>query len=932
MPKLSIITPLLFLSCFNLNAASTWHHEESDLPVDQAAVFGELENGFKYIIYPNTEPPERVSLRLHIDAGAFHEADDQQGMAHFLEHMVFEGSENYTSAELIPEMQRLGIAFGAHANAYTSFDETVYKLDLPNLEDRTLDLGFTVMRDFCDGALLLEEEVEAERGVILSEKNSRDSVDFRLMKQQFEYLLPDHLATWRFPIGTEDCIKNTSRDRIKDLYDSYYDPQRMTFIVVGDIDVPAYQDKIASIFGSLESPAKPGSDPNLGTITEPSTLRTVVFSDPEVDEEDITITRALKHTSQPETVQTRTKKIQLKIANTILTRRFDQVAKQEGSPIIGGSAYHYTWFDDITFGGISVTPTEGQWPAAVSVIENEFRRALEYGFTQSEVSEVKANYLNAAQAEVDGFATRQSPQISDAIVNSINDRRVITTAETDLRVLEQILSTLSPADCHNAFKLFWDIPGYDLTLTITNTQADDKATLENLYLESQKTQLTAPVEKEVATFAYQSFGSPSTIVSEQHIEDLDFYQIGLSNGIKVNLKQTDFEAGKVYVQVRLGHGLSSGVPTAGLPAFTSSLINLGGLGQHTAEELRQIFASQQVNVSFAIAEDAFILNAQTKQDDLLDQLKLIGAYLTNAGYHDEAVRLYRKSLPDQYEQLEQTLEGAFEKMSAFMHGNATAFQIPSEQEAQALEKEAVINWLNTATKDALIEISIVGDIDIAQVKETLPILGSELARQAPASHTVPDLDLPALGQTHTYTYKSDLDRAAAITTWRIPGLGQNIQEARRLNILSSIITNRMRDEIREKIGASYSPFARAQMSDTFHNYGNIQAISICQPADIDRLNALLMEIGKTLSSEGATQDELDRAKNPALSSIKTSVRSNAYWLSTVLSRSQTQPKRLDWARNRESDYQSISLAEINALAKKYLQPENVIAYRIEPKN
>jgi zinc protease len=134
-----------------------WPQAASNIPADDSAVYGSLENGLRYIIYPNSEPPTRVSLRLHIAAGSLMEADDQRGLAHFLEHMVFNGSKNYTAAELIPRMQRLGISFGAHANAYTSFDETVYMLDLPDLSKENLDLGFTVMRDFGDGALLQAE-------------------------------------------------------------------------------------------------------------------------------------------------------------------------------------------------------------------------------------------------------------------------------------------------------------------------------------------------------------------------------------------------------------------------------------------------------------------------------------------------------------------------------------------------------------------------------------------------------------------------------------------------------------------------------------------------------------------------------------------------------------------------------------------------------
>jgi zinc protease len=163
-----------------------WPSETSDIPADPTAVFGTLDNGMRYMILPNTEPPQRLSMRLHVAAGSLMEQDNQQGVAHFLEHMVFNGTKNFENAnKLIREMQSRGIAFGAGVNAYTSFNETVYMLDVPDLKADTLDLTFSVMRDFGDGALLSDEEIEEERGVILSEKAARDSVSYRMQKKQF---------------------------------------------------------------------------------------------------------------------------------------------------------------------------------------------------------------------------------------------------------------------------------------------------------------------------------------------------------------------------------------------------------------------------------------------------------------------------------------------------------------------------------------------------------------------------------------------------------------------------------------------------------------------------------------------------------------------------------------------------------------------------
>jgi len=268
-----------------------WAQEKSDIKTDSRVTYGRLPNGMRYILMANEQPPGRVSMRLHIAAGSLMERDDQRGVAHFLEHMVFNGSRNFPDATvLIPKMQRLGIAFGAHANAYTSFDETVYMLDLPNNEEDTLKLGFDVMRDFGDGAFLKESEIDKERGVILSEKTSRDSVQMRLMEKQFDALLPDALPAKRFPIGTEEIIKSAPRSAFTDFYRDYYNPSHMTFVYVGDFDPKAAEQRIIATFSSMKNPAKLGQNPELGTVPAGHGFKTLAMADKEVGTTDLTLT------------------------------------------------------------------------------------------------------------------------------------------------------------------------------------------------------------------------------------------------------------------------------------------------------------------------------------------------------------------------------------------------------------------------------------------------------------------------------------------------------------------------------------------------------------------------------------------------------------------------------------------------------------------
>ncbi|MEO1825334.1 MAG: pitrilysin family protein, partial [Roseibacillus sp.] len=343
MKKISALVFILLLGGISFlpaeeNTTASWSHKGSDIQVDPEVRFGSLKNGMRYAIRKNAEPPGRVSLRLHIAAGSLHEADDQRGVAHFLEHMVFNGSRNFPDVEnLLGRMQRLGIAFGAHANAYTSFDETVYMLDLPNLEEETLELGFDVMRDFGDGALLESKEIDKERGVILSEKRSRDSVEMRLMEQQFDLLLPDSLITERFPIGTEKVIKEAKRDRFTSFYKDYYIPTNMTFIAVGDIDPEVYEKRIIDQFSSMRNPDKPGPAPKMGTVPEGFKFQAAVFSDKEVKSDDLALGFVQKYEKSPDSIANRINKTPLGGANSIIGRRLEILARKEGSPISSGS-------------------------------------------------------------------------------------------------------------------------------------------------------------------------------------------------------------------------------------------------------------------------------------------------------------------------------------------------------------------------------------------------------------------------------------------------------------------------------------------------------------------------------------------------------------------------------------------------------------------
>ena len=907
-----------------------WPHADSDIPADPALRFGALANGLRFVIRPNPEPPGRVSVRLHIHAGSLMEADDQQGLAHFLEHMVFNGTRHFTPEELVPRMQRLGIGFGAHVNAYTSFDETVYMLDLPNLEPGTLDLAFTVMRDFADGALLKAEEIDKERGVILAELTTRDSVDYRMMKRRFSELLPGSLITRRFPIGTEEVITGAPRARFIDFYTRYYTPARMTFFAVGDVDPAAMEARIGKAFGGMRNPAEPAPDPDLGPVATATGVVPAVFADPEVKSTDVALLSVRPYRPEPDTRATRAREMPLEVAHAMLGRRFARLAMQDGSPIAEGSAGRGVWFRHVEFGAVEVTAADDRWQDALPVLEQEFRRALEHGFTADEFEEARAELLNSLQQEVNRAPSRTSDRLATELVRTVNTGKVMSAPATDLEVASPILAGLDAAACHAAFRAFWQPAGLHLVLTTKEPPQGGAARLAEVHAASRAREVSPPSARTRAEFAYQSFGTPGTVAGRSEVEDLGITRLVLSNGVRVNLKRTDFEAHTVRLLARVDGGglLTRPADKPGLERFATTLVNEGGLGRHSAEDLRSILAGRNVESSFSLGEDALEFTGRTTPEDLALQLRLTCAWLTDPGFRDEAVRQFRKEVPVLFQQLRHTPAGPQAQLEAWLHGDDPRFAPPTDPAPLlACEASDARAWLAPVLAGGPIEVSIVGDFDPAAALPMLLETFGALDRGAalePLGDAARRVTVPAPPAQRRFEFQSKVPLAAAFTAWRTAGLRDNQRAFRRLNLLASILSDRLREEIREKLGASYSPVAGADGSEALADYGLLLAYSAGQPQDAERLATLAVDLADQLATGGATADELDRALKPALAQLEKSLRDNDYWLTTVMARCQADPQRLDLARNRAQDYASITLDEVNALARQYLTRDKAL--------
>ncbi len=927
MSKRILSTLALLLVPVLAIAAAVFPHDESDLKPDPAAKFGRLDNGLRYIVLPNKEPKGRASLRLAIAAGALQETDAQRGLAHFLEHMSFNGSKNFPPGTLVEFFQRLGMSFGGDTNAFTSFDRTVYMLELPDVTEARFQEAFTYFADVAGGLLLLDTEIDRERGIILSEKRARDSIQFRQFIGEFEFLLPESRLIHRIPIGLEQVISKAPRAEFVDFYDTWYRPDLMTVVAVGDFDAALVERKIRELMAPLaaRAPARPA--PSLGRAVPADGIVAKLLSEPEAPTVLVGIQTVAPYAPEPDTAANRLKRLPRGLALNMLNRRLSILAKQEGAPFLGGSVGASEQFNFFRNASIELTCKPDQWRATLAVADQELRRALEHGFQAAELREVVASSRNALEQAVRTASTRRSEGLASELAGSLIDRDVFTHPADELALMGPALDRVTVADCLAALRAeFPADTGRYLWLTGNLQLANPEIEIKAAYEASRAVAVQPPPKLEEAAFAYTDFGAPGAVARETKADDLGVTLIEFANGVRLNLKPTDFEAGRIRLGVRVGGGrLSEPADKPALAFLAGNTFAAGGLGRHSTDDLQRILSGKTVGMNFAIGNDAFSFGGTTNRTDLLLQLQLICAHLTDPGFRPEGMRLLQRNIGPFYERLGTTVEGPLQLEAQRLLANGDPrFGLPPKETVLQRTQDEAKAWLQSEFTRGALEIAIVGDFDPAEATAAVArTFGALPARSAKPDYAAQrGVAFPARQLSEGFAVVTEIPKGIVQLYWPATD-NRDVRLTRRIGLLGSVLQDRLRVKIREEMGDTYSPDAGASLSDTFTGYGFLLATAVVAPDKARAVADAMKQVATDLCTNGVTDEELNRAKQPALAGIKQSVRTNPYWLGNVLSAAQEQPQRLDWARTRLADTESITAAELTALAKQYLDPAKV---------
>jgi zinc protease len=910
-------------------AAKAWNFAASDIPVDSNIVFGVLPNGMKYALLKNTTPKDSVILRMRFDVGSFAEADDQRGLAHFLEHMAFNGSKNVPEGEMVKLLERKGLAFGADTNASTGFDQTVYKLDLPGASDDLIDTGLMLMRETAGELTIDPAAVDRERGIILSERRARDTYQLRSLIDQLDFQMQGMKVASRIPVGTEEVIKTAPAARIRDLYDRYYRPERATLVMVGDFDPAAIEAKIVARFSDWKGRGPAGADPDIGNLDYRRATAADDFVDPAI-QDSVTIAAFKPWVIEPDTKAKRARNLAEEVGEAIVGRRLAKIALEENSPILAGyfnDAEGWKIFDQITIGAVA---KEGAWKEALALVEQEMRRAAQYGFTEAEVQEQLANRRTAFKNAVAGVTTRRSDGIADALVEAAEGDFVFTRPETGQALFEAEAPKLGAAAVTAAFQK--RMVGFGAPLARVAVKAPVEGgtdTILAVLKKSQQVAVAAPAAAESAAFAYDDFGTPGRVVSDTRIDDLGIRRIRFANNVMLNIKKTDFQKDRVYLSLRVDGGnllATRDDPTK--VALMGSFV-VGGLEAHSFDDLRTILAGKTVGSSFGSSTDAFGGSALTSPEDFALQAKLLAAYLTHPGYRADGLALLRRVLPQQYAANDATPAAVLARDA----GGILANDDPRTQ-TPPLATMMALDWnrLRPAVADSLdhgaIEVGVVGDIDEQAAIDAIGATLGALPQRRAAFDPRKDARVRQYAtdrSERTLIHKGPAEQAELRVYWTARD-DSDLAEAMRLNLLSRVMQLKLTEELREKLGESYSPSAGSSLSDEFPGYGHLYAASNIDYKDIATTRAAIFAIAKELRDAPVDADLLDRARKPLLESMTKARRENSYWLPYV-AEATSEEARLDRSRKSIALVEAATPAELQALAKRYLTDERALVIK-----
>ncbi|MDF2638899.1 MAG: insulinase family protein [Novosphingobium lindaniclasticum] len=898
-----------------------WAFDKSDVPLDPDFRFGRLANGMRYVIRHNATPAGTAVVRMEVAAGSLDEHDHEQGFAHFVEHMAFNGSKRVPEGQMIPLLERDGLAFGADTNASTSFERTVYKLDLPRTDARLLDTALMLMRETASELTISQAAIERERGVVLSEMRDRNTFALRNTIDSTRFFYPGARYASRFPIGTSATLAAADATNLRAFYEREYVPAHVTLVIVGDFDAAAVEAGIVRHFGDWQ-PAAAEPQPDAGPVDRKDRGRTGIWIDPALSER-LTIQRNGPWLDEPDTIAQRQENLLRSIGYAVVNRRLQRLSRSPQPPFRGAGFGTGDVFETARSSRLIIDSVDGKWSGGLAAAAREYRRALAHGFSEGEVAEqiaqLRTSLVNAAASA----NTRSNAVLAGIALALIDDRIVPSTPASALERFEAFAPRITAKAVHAAVKreaVKLDKP----LIRFEGRRAPEggEAALRTAWQRAMRGPVPREADQAAAHFAYGDFGAAGTVVSDRRDPVLGIRQLRFANGVMLNLKQTELEKDRVRVSLSIDGGDMLDTRENPLATDMVGWLEKGGLGKHSRDDLDTIMAGHSLGFGLSSDTASFGAQAATTPRDLELQLQLLSALITDPGYRLEGEVQYRQQVNNTFAQLRATPSSALgADLGRILSDDDPRFSLQPVEAYRHLTFAKLRESITDRLSHGAIELGLVGDFEedkaIAFVAATFGALPLREAafrsydQQPPRTFTS---DRSPRVVRHT----GPADQALLRLTWPTRDDADPL-DALRLQMLERVVRIELTDSLREALGKAYSPSAGSSLSHYWKGYGTFAISASIDVADVPASREAIAKVLRELRAAPVSDDVLQRARAPLIEAYQNALKGNAGWLSLV-DRAQSQPDQIERFSRARDRLTTITSAEVQAMAQRYLDP------------
>ncbi|MGQ0732497.1 MAG: M16 family metallopeptidase [Acidobacteriota bacterium] len=882
---LGAVTPFAARADHQSAAGQATLSRDQVLPVDAAVRTGQLDNGLRFYIRPNARPANRVSLRLAVNVGSIHEEDDQRGLAHFLEHMAFNGTDHFKPGELIVFLESIGARFGPHVNAYTSFDETVYMLEVPTDRPGYVDRGLLALADFAGGLQLLPEEIEKERGVVIEEWRGRLSAGSRLTDKQLPVLLAKSRYAERLPIGTPEILKSFPRQRLLDFYRRWYRPDQMAVVVVGAVDTNEVLGMVTQRFGSLVSPKTPVEPVDRTVPPHKDTLYTIA-SDPEAQGWSVAL--AHKRPVEVETTVDDYRRALIKqLATQMLNLRLREIARRPEAPFLGAQAGGAGLGRAVDMYQLGASVPEGGIARGLEALVLEARRMQQFGFSAEELERARAGLLASYDRAYKERETSESPGFADEYVRAFLEREAIPGIEFEHRIASTYLPGVTLAEVMAEARTL--IGDDNRVVVVVAPEKKDvpvptEAALRATIAKAEAAPLEAYTDNLAGRELVEKTPPRGTVTARRTIAEIGVTVLTLSNGVEVWLKPTDFKNDQVvFSAYALGGSSLASEADFHEASLATALVGIGGLGGLSPVDLSKLNAGKIAQASPTIGSFTHGVNGQASPRDLETAFKLNYLAFTAPNLTRDAFDLLKRRLSSALENQQQSPGFVFgekvEQVNTSNHYSARSLQAADlgQLDLEAMQRFYRARFSNAAD----FTYFIVGAFSVDQIT---PLVEQWLA------------SLPSTGKKTAAFRDTGVRFPSAMVTdgvrkGREPR-GQTVisyfadarldeLEMHRARAAASLLGIRLRDILREELGGTYGVSVAYTNTLPLGGYGAMTVQFGSDPGRIDTLTAEVLKEVERLKAEGPSPDDVARVKELERRDLETATKQNAYWMGSL---------------------------------------------------